>query len=93
MPTRSKVALAFGLGTLLLPLDLTLLVIYVVNVATASFSQFANPAELALLPDYVDRSLLMSANSFMQLGLLVAEGVSQHLVQKAVKVKCVARLQ
>jgi predicted MFS family arabinose efflux permease len=41
----------------------------------ATCSQFATPAELALLPDLVDEERLLSANALFQLSMLAAEGL------------------
>jgi len=72
---RALVALAFWASTQLLPPGLALIAVYIVNVAAALFTQFAMPAEMALLPDLVGRAGLMSANTLLQLGMLVAEGL------------------
>jgi MFS family permease len=72
---RALVALAFWGGTELLPSGLALTTVYTVNVAGAIFTQFAMPAELALLPDLVDPAHLTSANALIQLGTLIAEGL------------------
>jgi MFS family permease len=72
---RALAALAFWVGIGFGSPGLALATIYTVNVAGAIFTQFATPAELALLPDLVDRSSLVSANSLLQVGTLVAEGV------------------
>ena len=73
--TRSLVALAFWAGTRLLHPGFALPMVYAVNVAAALFSQFATPAEMALLPDWVGRARLVPANTLFQLGTLVAEGL------------------
>jgi DHA3 family macrolide efflux protein-like MFS transporter len=72
---RTLVAMAFWAGTGLLSPSLALVTVYAVNVAGAAFSQFATPAELALLPDLVDRTRLLSANALFQLSMLTAEGL------------------
>ena len=72
---RGVVALAFWLGTQWLPTGPALATIYIVNVAGAAFSQFAIPAELAMLPDLVGRSRLISANGLLQMVTLAAEGL------------------
>jgi DHA3 family macrolide efflux protein-like MFS transporter len=72
---RGLVALAFWVGTQLLPLNLALTTVYVVNVAGAISTQFATPAELALLPDLVGPKRLLSANGLFQLSILAAEGL------------------
>jgi DHA3 family macrolide efflux protein-like MFS transporter len=81
---RGGVALAFWLGTRLLPPGPALTSVYVVNVTGAIFSQFAIPAELALLPDLVDSSRLMSANGVLQISTLVAEGLGIVLLSPLV---------
>jgi len=72
---RALFALAFWLATRLLPLGPTLAIVYAVNVAGATFTQFAMTAELALLPDLVVHSHLTSANGLLQLSMLAAEGL------------------
>jgi predicted MFS family arabinose efflux permease len=72
---RALVAAGFWAGTQFLPPSLALAAIYTTNVAAAVFSQFALPAELALLPDLVDRPRLTSANALLQFGMLAAEGL------------------
>jgi DHA3 family macrolide efflux protein-like MFS transporter len=72
---RGVVALAFWAGTRFLPTNLALVTVYAVNVAGVAFTQFAAPAELALLPDLVGRSRLLSANTLFQLSMLAAEGL------------------
>jgi MFS family permease len=73
---RALVALAFWGTATLLPSDLTLPAIFAANAALALLTQFAMPAELALLPDLVGQQRLISANSLLQLTWLVAEGLS-----------------
>lgn len=73
--TRALVALAFWAGIQLFPPGLVLTTVYTVNVAVALLSQFATPAEMALLPDLVHRTRLMAANTLFQLGMLIAEGL------------------
>jgi MFS family permease len=72
---RAMVALAFWAGTKFLPLTPALITVYAVNVAGVAFTQFAAPAELALLPDLVGRPRLLSANTLFQISMLVAEGL------------------
>ncbi len=72
---RALVALAFWAGTLFLSPSLALATVYLVNVAAATFSQFATPAELAMLPDLVERRRLVSANALFQISMLAAEGL------------------
>jgi MFS family permease len=72
---RIAIALAFWAGTQWLPTGLALATVYTVNVAGAVFTQFAIPAELALLPDLVDKEQLLSTNALIQLSTLVAQGL------------------
>ena len=72
---RVLIALAFWAGTQSPSPGLALTTVYAVNVAAAIFAQFAMPAELALLPDLVERSRLVSANALLQLSMLAAEGL------------------
>jgi MFS family permease len=72
---RIAIALAFWLGTRLLPSGPALALVYAVNVAGAVFAQFALSAELALLPDLVGQERLTAANALVQLGMLIAEGL------------------
>lgn len=72
---RALASLAFWAGTLFLSPDLALVTVYLVNVAAATFTQFATPAELAMLPDLVGRMHLVPANALLQIGTLAAEGL------------------
>jgi MFS family permease len=72
---RAVIALAFFVGTAFLPPAASLATIYIVNVAGAIFSQFAMPAELALLPDLVESEQLIGANTLFQLSMLAGEGL------------------
>ncbi len=72
---RALVALAFWGTTRSLSPGLALAAVYSVNVTGAIFSQFALPAELALLPDLVSPKRLLSANALLQLSVLAAEGL------------------
>jgi MFS family permease len=81
---RALIALAFWAGTRLLPIGPALVLVYTVNVAGAVFAQFALSAELALLPDLVDRSRLTAANALIQLGMLAAEGLGIVLLSPLV---------
>jgi MFS family permease len=72
---RTLVALAFWLGIRFLPIGPALALVYAVNVAGATFSQFALPAELALLPDLAGKTHLISANALFQFSTLAAEGL------------------
>ena len=72
---RALVAMAFWLGVQALPIGPALVLVYAVNVATALLSQFATPAELALLPDLVGAQRLVPANAIFQLSWLAGEGL------------------
>ena len=72
---RALVALVFWAGTRQTSPALALTTVYVVNVTGVTFSQFALPAELAMLPDLVGQTRLLSANSLLQLSMLAAEGL------------------
>jgi len=72
---RALVALAFWVGIQLLPPEWTLILVYTVSAAAALFSQFAVPAELALLPDLAGQAHLMPANTLYQFSMLLAEGL------------------
>ena len=72
---RALLALAFWLGLSLLTDGPALALIYAVNVAGATFNQFALTSELALLPDLVGKTNLVSANALVQFGTLAAEGM------------------
>jgi MFS family permease len=72
---RAAVSLGFWVGTLLLPPNLALVTVYVANVTMATFTQFATPAELAMLPDLVGKSHLVTANALFQISMLAAEGL------------------
>lgn len=71
---RMPVALAFWLAVRWLPPGPALAALLAINAALAALSQFAMPAELALLPDLVGVEGLVSANSLLQLSTLAAEG-------------------
>ncbi len=72
---RALLALAFWLGLSFLTDGPALALIYAVNVAGATFNQFALTSELALLPDLVGKTNLVSANALVQFGTLAAEGM------------------
>lgn len=72
---RIAIALGFWAGAQWLPTGLALATVYTVNVAGAVFTQFAIPAELALLPDLVDEEQLLSTNAVIQLSILLAQGL------------------
>jgi len=72
---RAVVSLAFWAGTLLLSPSLAMVTVYLANVAMALFTQFATPAELAMLPDLVGSPHLVSANALFQMSMLAAEGL------------------
>jgi hypothetical protein len=73
--TRAVAALFFWAGIQLLSPGQAVITIYAVSAAMALFSQFAMPAEMALLPDLVGRARLMAANTLLQLSMLVGEGL------------------
>jgi MFS family permease len=72
---RAFVALGFWIGTAFLPPGQARAVVYATNLFGAIFAQFAISAELSLLPDLVGKRQLMSANSLLQLSILLAEGL------------------
>jgi len=72
---RALVALAFWGGTQLDSPTLILVTVYVVNATGIALSQFATASEMAMLPDLVGKSRLLSANSLLGFSLLVAEGL------------------
>jgi len=72
---RALAALAFWAGTLLLPPGSAIIMVYAATVAGTAFTQFATPAELAMLPDLVEHENLVPANALLQLSGLAAEGL------------------
>ena len=72
---RGLVALAFWAGTAFSSAGLALLTVYGANLVVSVFSQFATPAELAMLPDLVERPQLPAANALLQVGMLAGEGL------------------
>ena len=72
---RALAALAFWAGTLLLPPGPAIIMVYAATVAGTAFTQFATPAELAMLPDLVEHESLVPANALLQLSTLAAEGL------------------
>jgi predicted MFS family arabinose efflux permease len=72
---RALAALAFWAATLLLPTGPAILFVYAATVAGTAFTQFATPAELAMLPDLVKHENLVPANALLQLSGLAAEGL------------------
>jgi MFS family permease len=72
---RALLAIWFWVGTGTLPLGAALATIYAVNATGALLSQFATPAELALLPDLVEKQRLVPANALYQLTMLAGEGL------------------
>ena len=72
---RALAALAFWGGTLLLPPGPAIVMVYAATVAGTAFTQFATPAELAMLPDLVEHESLVPANALLQLSTLAAEGL------------------
>jgi DHA3 family macrolide efflux protein-like MFS transporter len=73
--TRGLVALVFWAGATFLSAGALLVSIYGANLATAAFSQFATPSELAMLPDLVEKPQLPAANGLLQMGMLAGEGL------------------
>lgn len=73
--SRAVVALAFWAGTRLLPPGWVLVAVYGTNVTMALLTQFAAPAEMALLPELAGGEHLVAANTLFQFSLLIAEGV------------------
>ena len=71
---RAPVALAFWPLVQRLSPEPALAALLAINASLAALSQFAMPAELALLPDLVGRERLMTANALLQLSTLAAEG-------------------
>jgi acyl-[acyl-carrier-protein]-phospholipid O-acyltransferase/long-chain-fatty-acid--[acyl-carrier-protein] ligase len=72
---QGLVALGFWGAALLLPPEWTLPAFMATNAALALLSQFAIPAQMALLPDLAGAAHLMPANALLQLGMLAAEGL------------------
>jgi len=72
---RALIALAFWAGITTFSPGLALATVYTVNVAGVLFTQFAMPAELALLPDLVKQTQLVPANAVYQLSMLIGEGL------------------
>lgn len=72
---RALIALVFWAGITSLSPGLALATVYTVNVAGVLFTQFAMPAELALLPDLVKQAQLVPANAVYQLSMLIGEGL------------------
>ncbi len=77
---RIPVALAFWLAVRWLPPGPAWAALLAVNAALAALSQFAMPAELALLPDLVGAEGLVSANSLLQMSTLAAQGTGVILM-------------
>ena len=72
---RALAALGFWAATLFLPTGPAILFVYAATVAGTAFTQFATPAELAMLPDLVEHENLVPANALLQLSGLAAEGL------------------
>ncbi len=72
---RGTAALAFWVGAISLPPAAAIAVVNLAMATGTAFTQFATPAELAMLPDLVDHENLVPANALLQLGTLVAEGL------------------
>lgn len=60
---------------MLLPPGPAIAMVYAATVAGTAFTQFATPAELAMLPDLVEHENLVPANALLQLSTLAAEGL------------------
>jgi len=72
---RALVALAFWGAAELIPPGQILIAVFATNTALALLTQFAMPAEFALLPDLVGQERLMPANAVLQLSWLTAEAL------------------
>jgi MFS family permease len=72
---RGVVALAFWAGTQFLSPSLALVTVYAASTTGTIFTQFSSPAELAMLPDLVEKHRLVPANALLQLSMLAAEGL------------------
>jgi len=72
---RTLVALAFWAIVELVPPEWIPITIFATTAVMALMTQFALPAELALLPDLVDDARLTAANALLQLSVLAAEGL------------------
>lgn len=77
---RALVALAFWASTAFFPVGVALVAVYAANLTVSIFSQFAMPAELALLPDLVEKPQLPAANGLLQMGMLAGEGLGLILL-------------
>jgi MFS family permease len=73
--SRAFLAIGFWAGTRFLSPGAALAAIALFNVGTASFGQFAFPAELSLVPDLVPRERVPRANAILQFGMLLGEGL------------------
>ncbi len=72
---RAIVGLLFCGSIHLLPSNLALAAVYLVNAAGAAFTQFALSAEMSLLPELAGQTNLISANALLQFTMLIAEGL------------------
>ena len=72
---RALVALTFWASLQLLSPGPSVITVYAASAAMALLSQFAMPAEMALLPDLVGQARLMAANTLFQFSMLVGEGL------------------
>lgn len=72
---RALILLGFWAGAALLPPGPTLGILYLSTAAAALVTQFAAPAEMALLPDIAGSEQLIAANSLFQASLLAGEGL------------------
>lgn len=72
---RAVVALAFAAGASSLPPNRIPLTAFAATAGMALLTQFAMPAEFALLPDLAGRERLTPANALLQISWLLAEGL------------------
>ena len=78
--TRAVVSLAFWASTAFFSSGVALVAVYAANLAVSVFSQFAMPAEMAMLPDLVEKPQLPAANGLLQMGMLAGEGLGLVLL-------------
>lgn len=72
---RALLACSFWAVTRYLPPGAALAGIAAVNLGTATFGQFAFPAELSMVPDLVPADTVPRANAILQFGMLLGEGL------------------
>ncbi|MBN1656817.1 MAG: MFS transporter [Anaerolineae bacterium] len=77
---RAVIGIAFWVATGLLSGGTALVAVYLCNAMTAASSQFAAPAEQAMLPDVVPAPRLATANVLYQVGMIAGEGLGILLV-------------